>query len=61
MVVRGEEMSAVESSGNIGQKLKNIILANMDMSNRTARLPREIREQMMTVITRQFNQEHSQP
>ena len=42
-------MSAVESSGNIGQKLKNIILANMDMSNRTARLPREIREQMMTV------------
>jgi len=48
-VVRGEEMDAVESSGNIGQKLKNIILANMDMSNRTATLPREIREQMMTV------------
>lgn len=48
-VVRGEEMSAVQNSGNIAQSLKNIILANMDMSNRTATLPRAIREQMMTV------------
>ena len=48
-VVRGEEMKAVQNSGNIIQSLKEIILANMDMTNRTATLPREIREQMMTV------------
>jgi len=48
-VVRGEEMSAVQNSGNLTQSVKNIIIANMDMTNQKAKLPREIREQMMTV------------
>jgi hypothetical protein len=48
-VVKGEEMKAVQDSGNISNSLKQKILANFDFTNMTGTLPREIREQMMTV------------
>ena len=53
-VVRGEEMKAVQNSGNISSSLKAAILANFDFTNKTGTLPREIREQMMTVAYKQI-------
>jgi hypothetical protein len=48
-VVKGEEMKAVQNSGALLPSWKQQILANMNVNNETAALPRTIREQMMTV------------
>ena len=48
-VVRGEEDECCGKFWQHFQKLKHIILANMDMLQGKLRLPREMREQMMTV------------